>query len=424
MTTIDLSDVTVIISVKTDSPARRANIERLHSFYTTVGAETDILVVAQPPLPDLGPRPGLKVHEISDDGLHWKTRNMNIGAAFSARPYLLMSDADTVPCPKALVEALKLVVNGAGFVSLYNGIVVNLPPPTAAPDWSRFFDALPHYDRQDVAPGQAAKHPEFPPLYGNAAHMAIGGCFLCARQAFVSTGGWNPNFVSYGFEDQELHHRVQKLGYDFPALQDFNLYHFDHPRGMESRYGQFYRQNHAEFDRVCAMDAETLASYVARGFRQMTYESGYDYARFATSDADGWHRIADRRTDLGELTILILADAARVPRDSSCIEPLLDHLEQNFRGYDLRLCEIGATEYKYPTNRQNVAYSTISEMPSKDELKPLLVESNRPSVFFLRLSDDAAGQLRFAKAQLARVAQGASVSEVFPASIDAVTDGG
>lgn len=426
MTRLDLSDVSVVVSLKADSAERMANLARLMDFYDAVGNGTQVIVVAQPPLPDVPDRAGMRLHVVADDGVHWKTRNMNLGASLSARPMLLMSDADTVPNPSALAEGVRLVKEGAGFVSLYNGIVVSVPahPAEDVADWAAFLDALPHYAPDDVRPGRQPKNPQTQPLYGNAKDQAVGGCFLCSRDAFFGIGGWNVNFVSYGFEDQELHHRARVLNHEFRSIGGHNLYHLDHPRGPESRYGQFYRQNLGEFERVRSMDADTLAAYAARGFRQMPFEPGFDYVRFAGPDADGWHRIPDARIDLSDLTILVLADAEVVSRENSCLEQLLDHMEETFRDYDLRICENGTTHYKYPLNRKNVAYRTLTGGPSKEELERVIAEADRPAVYVLSLSADAERQLRIARACLGKVAHGLPAARVFPSADQALSDAG
>ncbi len=419
-----LADVTVVVSVKADSSVRLENLDRLRSFYAALAEGLDILLVVQPPTPSLESMDGLRVHRLADDGLHWKTRNMNVGASLSSRPWLLMSDADVVPHPDALAEGVAMLSDGVGFVSLYNGIVVNIPAAASAnlSDWTTFLASLPHYEARDVVPGKAAKHPVIRPLYGNAEHSAVGGCFLCSRAAFFGIGGWNPNIISYGFEDQELHYRATRLGHEFPSVQGHNLYHFDHPRGPESRYGQFYRQNRAEFDRVRNMAPDVLATYAARGFRQMAFRDGFDYARFSTAEADGWHRVKDARTDLSDLTILVLADPQVVTREASCLEPLLDHLEESYQGYDLRICEDQTTAFKYPLNRRNVVFCSTSHGPTREEMDGIVTEANRSCLYVLRLEKDAERQLRLAAARLAKVRRGLSVQDVFPATEQALAD--
>ncbi len=420
--TVDMSDVTVVISIKVDCDARLDNLARLESYYATATENAEILVVEQGAVCRVDGRPSVMTHFIQDDGLHWKTRNMNLGATLSSRSILLMSDCDTIPHPSALAEGQAFVKAGGGFTSLYNGVVVNLLDPPEIIGGAAFFVDLPVYKRNDVTAGRSFVGVDHLPLYGNVEHPAVGGCFLASRQAYHGLGGMNPNFVSYGFEDQEFYMRARRLGYEFPLVEDYNLYHFDHPRGMESRYGQFYRQNQAEFERVEAMSADELRSYAARGFRQIRFEPGYDYARFTNGDADGWHRVPDQRVDLSDLMFLVVADPAVVSREASCLNALLDHLEKHFHGYDVRICENQTTEYKYQDNRKNVAYEPVREGPSRVELKNIALETGRHAVSFLRLSPEAKEQLHRIREPLDRVRQGTPITDVFPTIEAALSD--
>jgi len=425
MTKIDLSNVTIVISLKPDSSSRLRNLKLTCSYYQTFATNAEIIVVEQDSKPQITPDPatGLRVHAVPDDGFHWKTRNMNLGAALSLRPLLLMSDSDVFPHPKALDQGLEKLRNASAFVSLYNGIVVNLSESLTSTlgNWPDFVAGLRHYEPADVT-SDRLQDLDMAPLYGNADHLAVGGCFLCHRADFFGVGGWNPNIVSYGAEDQEFFIRAGRLGHPFQHIKGRNLYHFDHARGLESRYGAFYRQNMGELDRVRAMGPTALAAYAARGFRSLAFEDGYDYARFSTDNADGWHRVPDTKTDLSDLICLVIADPAIVGRKASCIEPLLDHLEGTYRGYDLRICENRTTAFKYPFNRKNVAFHCTQDGPSIAELRHIADEGRRPSILLMRLSSDAESQFRIIKARLARVGPGSPVAKVFPRVVDALNN--
>jgi GT2 family glycosyltransferase len=155
-----------------------------------------------------------------------------------------------------------------------------------------------HFPPDRIDPLRSQDDPEEFPLYGNASYLADGGCIALTREAFASSGGWNPNFVSYGFEDQEFDLRLRRLGRRVERTQGFNLVHLDHPRGRDSRFATFYRQNEAEFERVAAMSPDDLRLYAMRGFRSIAFRHDGDYLRQATPDADGWQRVAPRRVSL------------------------------------------------------------------------------------------------------------------------------
>ena len=148
-----------------------------------------------------------------------------------------LADCDIIPHPQALANGIRFLDDGHDFVQLYNGVLVNLTDDflSAHPQWDDLVDNLKSFPPDSVDPLHADESADQFPLFGNADYRATGGCTACRRTSFFNAGGWNENFVSYGFEDMEFHIRVQKLGYRFDTLEDYNAYHFDHPRGPDSQ---------------------------------------------------------------------------------------------------------------------------------------------------------------------------------------------
>jgi hypothetical protein len=414
---VDFSGVAVIVSLKVDSPERVENLERLLAYYEEVTRGAEIVVVEQGPAPllALSQRKGLRVLFRESGDCHWKTRNMNHGASVSTRPRLLMSDCDTLPHPGALRDGLDRLDRGADAVQLYNGVVVNVSRRQAA--------GLRH--PEDLFGLRATVHPEdvdyrfscddadIHPLYGDSRYRAVGGALLCDRAAFFGAGGWNENLVSYGYDDRELDARMRKLGLAVERLDDYNLYHLDHPRGPDSRYASFYRLNEAEFERVCEMEPEALRLYVNRGFREIGFDHGRDHVRVSTAQEESWRAVASPRVDLGDLVIVVVADARVIRYWASCLRDLMDHLERGFRDYDLRLCEVGGTDYKHIHSKMNVVYRSYPGAFSDAALSDVLDEAGRPLHYLLRLSPDSAAQLQRARALFDRVAAGAAPASVF-----------
>jgi hypothetical protein len=378
-----------------------------------VGAE--VIVVEQGAVPAAAGILGVRHVFVGDDGCHWKTRNLNLGALISSRPFLIFTDCDALPHPEALTHGLARLKVGADAVHLFDGVMTNVPATRAqeAPNWDAFFAGVRHFPPHRIDPLLSQDDPEEFPLYGNARYIADGGCIAVTREAFASIGGWNPNFVSYGFEDQEFDLRLRRLGRRVERTEGFNLVHLDHPRGRDSRFATFYRQNEAEFERIAAMAPDDLRLYAMRGFRSIAFRHDGDYLREATPDRDGWQRVAPTRIGLGDVVIVVLADARRVAYDRSCLEPFLDYLEVRFRDYDLRLCECRATRYKHIVNKLNVTYHWMADDPSDSDIDGIAAFSGRKLVHVLRLSRDADGQLQRLTTTFDRLLDGASPLDLF-----------
>ncbi|WP_165905298.1 galactosyltransferase-related protein [Rhodovulum euryhalinum] len=418
---VDLSHVAVIVSVKPDSPDRVANLARLRDYYAAMTTGAELVVVeqgAQPAL-DLPVGDDLRLLFRRDDGCHWKTRNMNLGAAVSARPYLLLSDCDTVPHPAALAEGMARLGAGADAAHVHNGIVMNISRRRAAAltGWAAFFDSVRTVAPETVDHRNACPDPDLYPLYGDDRYRAVGGAILCTRAAFFTAGGWNENFVGYGHEDREFDLRLRRLGHAVARVEGWNLYHLDHARGIDSRYASaFCRLNEAEFERVAAMSPEALRTYVDAGFRALSFDHRHDYDRVSTADEESWRRRAPRGIDLSDLVILVLADARVVRYWDSCLRDVLDDLETGFRNYEVRLCETGGTDFRHIHSKLNIVYRSSPAGFDAAALAAILTETGRPLVYRLRLVPEAAAQLQRVTALFDRVRAGTPPAEVFAPS--------
>lgn len=407
------SDIAVVISYRPDSLDRRRNLERLVGYYARFAPGAELCVVEQGEVPSLD-IPGITTTFLADQGPHWKTRNMNLAAARSTRDVFLMSDCDTIPRPEALEAGFQLLAEGAEFVHLYDGIVIDLSADFAErhASWDSLLAALRHFPPDSIAPDAAPEFEGQTPLYGNAKYRAVGGCFLCRREAFFEIGGWNENFIGYGYEDQEIDQRAARLGRPFARVEGHNLYHFAHARLSESGYGSFSGENSAELARIEAMSAEELAAYVVRGFRTLRIARDQSYRRIATEDADGWQQVNDTRIDLSELTIGILADARDLRYMKSCLKPFLEYLEAGFRNYDVRLCELGGTHYRSIHAKIHIRHHRLG---GANEMEGILSEAGRPLAHMMILDND----LPRAIAPFERLIAGAPVFAVFGAAVDA-----
>jgi hypothetical protein len=415
-----MQDVSLILSLKADTEDRLRNLRLVADCYARMAVGAEVIVVEQGAVPAAAGLPGVRHVFLGDDGCHWKTRNLNMGALLSARPLLVFTDCDALPHPEALAHGLARLRGGADAVHLFDGVMANVPAHRAetATTWDAFFAGLRHFPPDRIDPLRSQDDPEEFPLYGNASYLADGGCIAVTREAFAACGGWNPNFVSYGFEDQEFDLRLRRLGLRVERTEGFNLVHLDHPRGRDSRFATFDRQNEAEYDRVAAMAPDDLRLYAMRGFRAVAFRHDGDYVRDASPDADGWQRVAPRRVDLADVVIVVLADARRVAYDRSCLEPFLDYLEGRFRDYDLRLCECRATRFKHIVNKSNVTYHWMADDPREAEIDGIVRTSGRSLVHVLRLSRDAEGQFARLTSTFDRLLDGASPSDLFaPATL-------
>lgn len=92
---------------------------------------------------------------------------------------------------------------------------------------------------------------------------SVGGCIFFKRESYIKGGMENENFKAWGAEDDERYLRFQKLGFVTRRLTGCNLYHLDHPRGINSKmHTLYYRENIKELRKVSEMSCEDLRNYI------------------------------------------------------------------------------------------------------------------------------------------------------------------
>ena len=89
---------------------------------------------------------------------------------------------------------------------------------------------------------------------------------LGRQDNLIKCNGYNPNFIGWGYEDDEMPLRVHKLGYDVTRLNGSNqpcwhLHHFD-GKGSPKETQPNYEHNRQVAGIVDNADKEQLEQYI------------------------------------------------------------------------------------------------------------------------------------------------------------------
>jgi len=415
---IDLSDLTILTSVKIDSADRMRNWHLLLQYFDTFCLNWEVVVVeqgevSQIPCSDRS-LPAHVVHRfIESTDAHYKTRNLNLAASLSARKYLMMCDVDVMLPPAAIELGLQKLRAGAKFVCPYNGIMVEIKKKMISDrlDLKSLINELPFfekgYDRQSLIYERSG----LTPIYGDSRYPSTGGALMYERRCFFGAGGWNPNMISYGFQDLEMHLRIKRLGYKLETLDDFNSYHFEHIRLIDSVYNNFYRTNEQEYERVAAMTTTDLRSYVDNGFRcvrldpakEIEYKNDAREYALRVSDSD--------RYALFDLSIVfVVKDFSRQRAES--LTDLCNMLEKSFRNYDLVIVEIGLRKYRFLNKVKHYRYDWLNNSHSiADGVELAMSKVNRGFVWLKTFERPI--QTEEVQAKLSQLLDGTNLESVF-----------
>jgi hypothetical protein len=239
-TKVVLLDTTFIIPVSYDHNDRMANLN-LSVQHIQTNFNTNISVIEQG---------GTKFNYVEDycDYAFYKseqfhrTRMINKIAKFVITDYVVNWDADMILNPVKIWQSVKLLRANIDVVYPYDG-------------------NFKHIDRTKHR--YLATNLDW--LIGKELNGPIeswGGAIFLNRKRFLSVGGENEKFVSWGPEDAERYVRFLKMGLLVTRIIG-PIYHLEHYRGKNSgRHNPYLEANRKEWHMIRVMEPEALKEYI------------------------------------------------------------------------------------------------------------------------------------------------------------------
>jgi hypothetical protein len=172
----------------------------------------------------------------------------------------------------------------------------------------------------------------------------------------------------------EFMYRIAKLGYRLSRISNANCYHFEHSRGLDSRYNNFCRANELEYKNITAMKAEELRSYVDNGFRHLRLNSRLELTTINNSTTFSMRTERPAKQDLSCVsTIIAIKQLQNLPKPD--LDYIFDYLEERFDNYLIVVTEVGSREFKYLRNKKNIQYLWLPPERTLDDAVDVALRS-------------------------------------------------
>lgn len=367
--TISLNnELSIIIPVKIDTPDRFRNLSIILKYFKLYFKDYELIVVEQDEHP--------KVQELVESldftyiyrenkGCFHKTWNFNLGIAIAKNAYVLAYDCDALFKPYAIKNALhRLQGNHTKFIYPYNSYMVEIQKNVIhSTDFNLdFFSNLPYVNHTTTDILDSTK---FKVLYGDIKYDCTGGAFMFSRKDMLLLGGYNPNIISYGCEDNEIEVRVKKFGHTIERLQNFNCYHLEHGRTTDSHYNNFFDNNEREFQKIMNIDSKQLLDYVNNGFKNIFFDTKNTLT--IVNDENEYSILIKRevdKIDLSEVDIVIPVYIDTVDRLHN-IQTVIRFIEKHFVNYKIYLVELQSSNCKVVYHSKCVEYINLLEPYNK-----------------------------------------------------------
>jgi len=282
----DFRDISIIVHCRIDNEERGKNATLVYNFYKDHTTNCQFIFVEddiENKLSKYVITDDIDKHIITKNGGNWhKTGCYNTGAKASSRKFLYFLDLDVIVHPKHICQAtsvdsdLVIGYNGQSMYLTYDAKSLLEDDPTYAKlesfiprEWRFNGNLLNHNIKavQDHKTSQTGTPLNVYTYCMAPNNKAVGGCVITKRKTFHEYKGFNPNFVGWGYEDNELPTRVHKLGYNVTRINspEALLFHLPHdpPEGDPNKSAhRDSNNNHAEMDKIDKISKQDLKEYI------------------------------------------------------------------------------------------------------------------------------------------------------------------
>lgn len=225
----DLTDCSIIIPVEIDCKERLEHLHFQLEYFPRFFSNYELILVEHGKEPKVKiKRSGIRYSFIKGEDEFATSKISNIGVLLAKNPFFYKCDTDVCIYPKAFFDALEKFKSrrDLAFMLPYNGVSFTIADPLRNELLNSFdFDKLPY-----VKPEEADQF-KYPCMFLKNKN-STGLLHLFRTSVFKELGGYNEEYVGWGYEDDEIVNRFSRLGHPLELLEGYNCFHFNHPTKM------------------------------------------------------------------------------------------------------------------------------------------------------------------------------------------------
>jgi predicted glycosyltransferase involved in capsule biosynthesis len=261
----DLKGITFCFHVRIDTEERLRNIQIITNYYRKHCSNFQFIFFEDAQKPTLLNHINLTDNDkyifVCNNSEWIKARGFNTGARLSDNNILVFHDIDVILHPEQLLEG-KTYLNDSpktGLLYPNDGLFIfakqELKDKFATSlDYDILYENLPPI-RQVLYETKFIKVVDT---------QTVGGGVMARKDNFLLFKGYNPFFKGWGYEDDEIAHRVHKLGYDVVRLNNKPIWHLPHTgiNASKRETNEFHEQNKSICSWVGKQTKESLEEYI------------------------------------------------------------------------------------------------------------------------------------------------------------------
>jgi hypothetical protein len=281
MQKFDLTGITFLTFVRIDNSERSENIQAMVSYYRNTCKNYSHIFIEDSDvstLPDIIDFESNDTYVFCKSDTEWKKgEGYNKGIKLAKTNIINFIDVDAIIHPLQLIEG-KLSLekdNNSGIIYPYNGLFLctdkNLKNKFCEKQDINLF-SLPAPLKEFKAVTKNNQMQCYSLINGEyngitIGHVnSIGGCVMGRRDNIIKCNGYNPYFKGWGFEDDEIPCRINKLGYTVSRISGVNkpLWHLHHfnEEGSKKEDQPFYQHNKNLYEKIKSLSKSEVENYI------------------------------------------------------------------------------------------------------------------------------------------------------------------
>lgn len=263
----DLKDISFLIHLRVDIPERLNNLKLVLEYYNSTCKNLEFIIVNDDKEPESELSILNKKYEfikflfLKNSSIYKRTLSFNKAFKHTKRKVVIAGDTDVIIDPKFILEgANKIINNEADHIFPYNGLFCNVKYSLVR----KFKTNLDINTFLDKKPEPKQRYNNFENGYLTVlSPESKGGCVMYSSELYKQINGYNPNFVGWGYEDDEIGYRVEKFNGRTDRIfnDDAIAWHLPHPNTVRNEH-PYYETNHSICTYVGERSLEELKKYI------------------------------------------------------------------------------------------------------------------------------------------------------------------
>lgn len=257
--------ISFIVHLRRDSLERIKNIDLVIPYFQTLVTDSEFILVEDDVEPSFEylQNNNIRYYHLKNSGMYNKCKSYNLGLEKSTNDMVCFLDIDCIISKDNLYKSIEEAQKNNGINIGYNGACVyfdyNVKNKITTSD--NLYDFLESYvDKNNIRTMVKTEY------YTITNTKAVGGCLIGKKEVFKRINGFNPNFIGWGYEDNEIisRARILKVPVYYINTNKPLLFHLPHEvnQQRDKSSHEYYNHNHREVSKVEAMSTEQLQQYI------------------------------------------------------------------------------------------------------------------------------------------------------------------